>query len=183
MADAIRCRCVGKTTDHKSKVTQIILEDVQGNRVIYNKEYLKDQMKCGEIYVINLKLTKDGRLIESNSISDWDEYALMTIDCIIRSLSRSLNGIIKSNTLKDGNNNDSAEAIDRYFPITVDTMLDITVYRDGKTGIWIDLCSIDCDIITEFHIKQVKDIRQQEQIIAMNLVKIEKYLRKYFKKV
>lgn len=61
-------------------------------------------------------------------------------------------------------------------------MINITIYRDNKTGIWVDLCYLDCSILKEFKIEQVADRKKQESLVVSGLNQIEKELRKYYNK-
>lgn len=140
---------------------RVLLEDKYGNREVYPKEYLKSEIKSGRIDVINLKLTGDGKLIDTNSHNCkkdasgnecWDTWAERLMDNMIRHISANLTDVMKPTTFKDGKNNDSEEAIDRYFHADPYTLINITIYRDNKTGIWVDLCDNDCNIIKEFQV-------------------------------
>lgn len=191
------CRCIGKNRDKKGVITEFLLEDKYGNREVYPQKYLKSEIKSGRIDVINLKLTSDGKLIDDNSrinntkddskkdVSDnesWYAWAERLMDNMIRHISANLTGVMKPTTFKDGKNNDSEEAINRYFPADIYTLIDITIYKDDKTGIWVNICDNDCNILKEFKIDQVADRKKQENLVASGLNQIEKELRKYYNK-
>lgn len=188
----LTCRCVGKNRDNRGLITELLLEDKQGNRKVYQKKDLKSEIKSGRIDVINLKLTSDGKLIDDNSrinntkddskkdISDnesWYAWAEKLMDSMIRHISANLTGVMKPTTLNDGINGDSEDAMDRYFHADIYTLIDITIYRDDKTGVWVNLCDNDCNIIKEF---QVAGRDKQESLIVKRLSRVEKYLKSYY---
>lgn len=177
---------LGKNRDHRGNITEFLLEDKYGNREVYPKKYLKSEMKSGRIDIINLKLTSDGKLIDDNNCKKnnecWDTWAERLMDNMIRHISANLTGVMKPTTFNDGENNDSEEAIDRYFNADPYTLINITIYRDNKTGIWVDLCYLDCSILKEFKIEQVADRKKQESLVVSELNQIEKELRKYYNK-
>lgn len=185
-------RCIGKKRDSRGLVTEFLLEDKQGNRKVYQKKDLKSEIKSGRIDVINLKLTSDGKLIDDNSrinntrddskkdVSDnenWYAWAEKLMDSIIRHISANLTGVMKPTTLNDGINGDSEDAMDRYFHADIYTLIDITIYRDAKTGVWVNLCDNDYNIIKEF---QVAGRDKQESLIVKRLSRVEKYLKSYY---
>ena len=188
----LTCRCIGKNRDNRGLITEFLLEDKQGNRKVYQKKDLKSEIKSGRIDVINLKLTSDGKLIDDNSrmnntkddckkdVSDnesWYAWAEKLIDSMIRHISANLTGVMKPTTLNDGINGDSEDAMDRYFHADIYTLIDITIYRDDKTGVWVNLCDNDYNIIKEF---QVAGRDKQESLIVKRLSRVEKYLKSYY---
>lgn len=185
-------RCIGKKRDSRGLVTEFWLQDKSGNRVIYTKKDLKSEIKSGKIDVINLKLTSDGKLIDDNSrmnntkddckkdASDnesWYAWAEKLMDSMIRHISANLTDVMKPTTLNDGINGDSEDAMDRYFHADIYTLIDITIYRDDKTGVWVNLCDNDCNIIKEF---QVAGRDKRESLIVKRLSRVEKYLKSYY---
>lgn len=59
----VEFRCVGKQKSKQGVITAYMLETRQGAKKIVEADNLKDMIRKGYVTVVNLKLTKDGRLI------------------------------------------------------------------------------------------------------------------------
>ena len=56
--------CVGRARDNNNNIIKYRLRDFVGNEVILDADFLKNEMSNGKIFVPNLTLTKDNKLVE-----------------------------------------------------------------------------------------------------------------------
>ena len=65
----ITVTCIYKHEDTTGKITGYKLQDAEGHTVDVTSQQLKDKMKLNQIYVTNLRLASNGRIVDINKNS------------------------------------------------------------------------------------------------------------------
>lgn len=60
----MKCLCISKYRENDGTIFQYVLEDAKQVKKIFESQQLKDLIRSGQLEVVNLTLTKDGRLID-----------------------------------------------------------------------------------------------------------------------
>lgn len=62
--NTITCKYAEKYRDRSGNISGYLLIDIYGNQLAIKKRELKKKIRSRELKVVNLTLTKDGRLID-----------------------------------------------------------------------------------------------------------------------
>ena len=66
----INIKCIGKIRNKNNVISGYALQDASGNQMDVNAKALKEAIKSGKVNCINLKLTRDGKLVDKTPIED-----------------------------------------------------------------------------------------------------------------
>lgn len=70
----VYAKCIEKVRNKNNVIVGYILEDKNGSRLNIKAEQLKLAIFTNQISVINLKLTKDGKLVDAKNTSNKEKY-------------------------------------------------------------------------------------------------------------
>ena len=78
--NTITCKYVEKYRDRSGNISGYLLIDIYGNQLAIKKRELKKKIRSRELKVVNLTLTKDGRLIDKAEPRMLNQAAMYNIN-------------------------------------------------------------------------------------------------------
>ena len=76
----VKCECVQKNRDNNGKIVSYVIVDKTGKGLQLTSDRLKEMIFCGQLDVINLTLTSDGRLVDKKTKIDEEPVKVTKLD-------------------------------------------------------------------------------------------------------